>query len=184
MRALSALALCVFLCGCMAASTQKAQAKDCGVLVCSKLSQVERDLCLMKLSQDCNDSTLCAAMADRQMEYSCGLKHGQVNPATCGGIADSGKRAECYSAAAELRLDSKVCEAINDTVSRGMCVSNVAWKTGNRTLCNVVTSPDDLREFCFGVADRDGRACSDIGRSELRITCVEWTTAGSFKTKT
>lgn len=134
----------------------------------------DRDGCLLKQAADCRNPGFCGAIVDRETEYRCLLRFGEYDSILCAGIANASVRSECYVNGAELTGDVGLCGKLEYKSSEDMCLSSLARKTANRTLCAPIRH-QDMREFCFAVADGDGTICGNLVNSDLRVLCVEWT---------
>ena len=97
----------------------------------------------------------------------------------CDAASHEGVRYQCYAIYAELRSKPDVCEAIPSKSAelkglRDVCISDVAKKAGDFTLCKKIKT-QGLRDSCYlGVAKKTGDTsiCDKIQDKGLKSSCT------------
>ena len=97
----------------------------------------------------------------------------------CDAASQEGVRYQCYAIYAERRFKPDVCEAIPSKSAelkdlRDVCISDVAKKAGDFTLCEKIET-QGLRDSCYwGVAKKTGDTsiCEKIQDKGLKSTCT------------
>jgi hypothetical protein len=172
------LAVCALLCGCLggdATIMKSAAAKPCqAAQSCASLDGKARDACFLSAASGCGDSSVCGRIEERESEYRCRLAFGEYDLILCGGIGNISVRDECFLNGARLKRDPGLCDRLSAQDVRDMCRADVAYRFGNRSVCNDIKY-QDRRNFCFAVADHDGTICDSLANSDLRVECVQWT---------
>jgi len=139
----------------------------------SAASTHERSLCLLNASLACSDKSYCDKIEEPRVEYQCRMRFGEYDIALCLELGDKASADECLLNGALRTKDTAFCWNMTVRDDAYMCVSKVAMTAKDRRLCNSVLK-ESPRDFCFAVADRDGRICGDIADSQLRDRCVDW----------
>jgi len=166
---------CILLAGCLSSSKAGVSSVSCDISSCpGAAGSLERDNCVLDVSVRCGSGGLCGSIVNKDVEYHCLLKHNMFDPLVCAGIADSGVKRECYYSGAQLLNDTGLCERIVERKQRDLCLSEIAYRTNTRIICNNITY-QDRRKFCFAVADRDGTGCSPLIDLDIREMCIDWT---------
>ena len=97
----------------------------------------------------------------------------------CNAASQEGVRYQCYAIYAERRFKPDVCEAIPSKSAelkdlRDVCISDVAKKAGDFTLCEKIET-QGLRDSCYlGVAKKTGNTsiCEKIQDKGLKSGCT------------
>ncbi len=173
--------LCVALAtlGCLSSGNPASQCP--GVQACLDAATPHaRSLCLLNASVACSDKSYCDKIEEPEVEYRCRIGFGEYDVALCLKIADKDLAGECLLNGALKTKDTAFCWNMTVRDDAYMCVSKTAMAWRDRLLCNGVLK-EGPRDFCFAVADRDGRICADIADSVLRDRCVDWISSDRVK---
>ncbi|MFH1055243.1 MAG: hypothetical protein V1744_04015 [Candidatus Altiarchaeota archaeon] len=172
------------LSGCIMANESR-KVRDCesyGECYNASWSSAEQDLCLLDFSGVCSRPELCMKIVDRELEYRCRMHSGEFDQRVCAGIDNVSVRDDCFFDGADLLKDAVLCEGVSEGFERVYCLTNVALKSGNRSICTTLRF-EDRKEFCFAVSENDVGICSNIVNEELQYKCVEWTMESSKKAR-
>lgn len=90
--------------------------------------------------------------------------------ASCGTIKDPQLTDLCIRAYANARNDSSLCKNITQGDDRDGCYCDMAWKTKEPKLCDVIQS-NNTKTLCKAAFDLDPSACRDITNADMQCEC-------------